>query len=422
MPAAANPPLHDRIHSGRLDGGADDPGARSAGRPHRTRWVKLGVPVTNHELYPRLGVRQVREHVPGLLHDPRLDRMLRGAQDPDAPGGVLDQGKNVDLGAVEEVGGEEVQRQDPLRLRSQELGPPWTVAARCRVDPGVLEDDAAAEPALHGHHAREKARRPRGLTPRARRGGTHGGRLAAATRRWRTASRPADSSGIRRVTLTVSPKRCSHVSLGYPRTSTDPAAHGLLWTHSPQFAPGSLAAAVPAIVGGVSAESAKASATDLVVTDLEVATVTDTSVITALVHRPGDRGGHLRTPAPRRGRDRTADGPRRPDGTDRRARGTQGCPGVTRPVPEPDHQPRTVTMTAAPKCSTIPPGGGGRGIRFGHRGCGRRGPVSGGQAGETRPLAGPAAAEQGSRVDQRARASGHGQITQVGRDQHTTGT
>ena len=42
---------------------------------------------------------------------------------------------------------------------------------------------------------------------------------------------------------------------------------------------GSLAAAVPAIVGGVSASSAKASTTNLLVTDLEVATVTDTSVI-----------------------------------------------------------------------------------------------------------------------------------------------
>jgi len=30
--------------------------------------------------------------------------MLRGAQDPDAAGAVLDHGKNVDLGAVEEVG------------------------------------------------------------------------------------------------------------------------------------------------------------------------------------------------------------------------------------------------------------------------------------------------------------------------------
>jgi len=41
----------------------------------------------------------------------------------------------------------------------------------------------------------------------------------------------------------------------------------------------SLAAAVPAIAGGVSAESAKAPTTDLLVTGLEVATVTGTSVI-----------------------------------------------------------------------------------------------------------------------------------------------
>ena len=40
----------------------------------------------NHELDPRPGVRQVHEQVPGLLHDPRLDGMLRGAQDPDAAG------------------------------------------------------------------------------------------------------------------------------------------------------------------------------------------------------------------------------------------------------------------------------------------------------------------------------------------------
>jgi hypothetical protein len=87
-----------------------------------------------------LGIRQIHEQVPGLLHDLRLDGMLRGAQDPDAAGAVLDHGKDVDLGAVEGVGGEEVQGHDPLCLRSQELGPPWTVPARCRVDPRVLED------------------------------------------------------------------------------------------------------------------------------------------------------------------------------------------------------------------------------------------------------------------------------------------
>ena len=41
---------------------------------------------------------------------------------------------------------------------------------------------------------------------------------------------------------------------------------------------------------------------------------------------------------------------------------------------------------------------------------------------ETSPPVGPAAAKQGSQIHQQARASGHSRITQVGRDQHTTGT
>jgi len=39
-----------------------------------------------------------------------------GSEDPDAAGAVLDGGQDVDLGAVEQVGGEEVQRQDALCL------------------------------------------------------------------------------------------------------------------------------------------------------------------------------------------------------------------------------------------------------------------------------------------------------------------
>jgi hypothetical protein len=45
-------------------------------------------------------------------------RVLRGAQDPDAPAAVLDRRKDVHFLAIEQVGGEEVQRQDPLRLGS----------------------------------------------------------------------------------------------------------------------------------------------------------------------------------------------------------------------------------------------------------------------------------------------------------------
>lgn len=37
------------------------------------------------------------------------------------------------------------------------------------------------------------------------------------------------------------------------------------------------------------------------------------------------------------------------------ARDGQPRPGVTRAVPEPEHQPRIVTMATATKCSIIPP-------------------------------------------------------------------
>src|ERR1022692_523058 len=42
---------------------------------------------------------------------------------PGRAGAVLDHGQDVDLRAVEQVSGEEVQRQDPLRLGPQELRP-----------------------------------------------------------------------------------------------------------------------------------------------------------------------------------------------------------------------------------------------------------------------------------------------------------
>ncbi len=53
---------------------------------------------------------------------------------------MLDDGQDIDLGAVEQVGGEEVQRQDPLRLGPQELGPARAVPVGSRIDPGALED------------------------------------------------------------------------------------------------------------------------------------------------------------------------------------------------------------------------------------------------------------------------------------------
>ena len=87
------------------------------------RLREAGVPVMQDEFRLRPGISQVHEQVPGLLDDPGLDRVLRGAQDPDAPAAVLDHRQDVHLRAIEQVSGEEVQRQDPLRLGPQELRP-----------------------------------------------------------------------------------------------------------------------------------------------------------------------------------------------------------------------------------------------------------------------------------------------------------
>jgi len=49
--------------------------------------------------------------------------MQRDAEDADAPRRVLDHHQDAGLGAVEQVDGEEVARQDRLGLRTQELRP-----------------------------------------------------------------------------------------------------------------------------------------------------------------------------------------------------------------------------------------------------------------------------------------------------------
>jgi hypothetical protein len=43
-----------------------------------------------HELHPHADILQVHEQVPGLPDHPSLDRVLRGAKDPDPAGAVLD--------------------------------------------------------------------------------------------------------------------------------------------------------------------------------------------------------------------------------------------------------------------------------------------------------------------------------------------
>ena len=64
---------------------------------------------------------EIHDQVAGLLGTPFPGRMQGDSEDADAPAGVLDHGQDVGLGAIQQVGGEEVAGQDRLGLGAQEL-------------------------------------------------------------------------------------------------------------------------------------------------------------------------------------------------------------------------------------------------------------------------------------------------------------
>ena len=66
--------------------------------------------VADHELDPLRLLAEVHQQVPGLLRGPLPGGMQSDPEDADAPAGVLDHGQDISLGAVEQVGGEEVAR------------------------------------------------------------------------------------------------------------------------------------------------------------------------------------------------------------------------------------------------------------------------------------------------------------------------
>src|SRR5450432_784334 len=102
--------------------------------------VKLASRSCRTKLHAHPCIFQVHQEVPGLLHYPGLDRVLRGAKDPDPASVVLNHGQDAGLRAVEQVGGEGVQRQHRPGLGPQEFGPARAVPAWRRADASVLED------------------------------------------------------------------------------------------------------------------------------------------------------------------------------------------------------------------------------------------------------------------------------------------
>src|SRR5258708_1256728 len=90
-PATADPAFHDRVHSWRLNSGADDPDA-SGLEDGVERGGEAGVPVIQDEFHARPCISQVPHEAPRLMHYPGLDRVLRRAQDLDPAGAVVEHG------------------------------------------------------------------------------------------------------------------------------------------------------------------------------------------------------------------------------------------------------------------------------------------------------------------------------------------
>lgn len=172
-------PFHDRIHPRRLNRSTDYPGANGT-EDLIERGGEAGVPVMQEELHSHRDILQVHEQVPGLLDHPRMDRVLGGSEDVHPAGAVLNNGKDVDLRSVEQVGGEQFQRRDPLRLGPQELGPTSPAATR----PG---NDQEGE---------RQAHKPRSSTSgRAKTGPAHAERSTVLCRAFTQVAQVSASSG-----------------------------------------------------------------------------------------------------------------------------------------------------------------------------------------------------------------------------------
>jgi hypothetical protein len=101
---------------------------------------ELAVPVPDQEPRPAPGVLEIDDQVSRGLGDPGGSGVGGGAQDPDPPGGVLDDRQHMQARAGQRDGLEEVARKQRVSLRAEQAGPGRGGPVGHGVDPGLLED------------------------------------------------------------------------------------------------------------------------------------------------------------------------------------------------------------------------------------------------------------------------------------------
>ena len=110
--ASPDPAFGYCVYAGRRDVAehGPDPGL---GEDHVDRGGEVRAAAADHEPDPVRLLAGVGDQVAGLLGSPFPGWMQGDAGDADAPGGVLDHGQNIGLGAAGQAGGEEAAPGSP---------------------------------------------------------------------------------------------------------------------------------------------------------------------------------------------------------------------------------------------------------------------------------------------------------------------
>jgi len=98
--ASSDPALDDGVHAGRPDVAEQDPDP-GIGEDRVERGGEVRSTVADHEFDPVSLSAEVYQEVASLLGGPFPGRMQGHSEDANAPGGVLDHGQDMGLGAVE---------------------------------------------------------------------------------------------------------------------------------------------------------------------------------------------------------------------------------------------------------------------------------------------------------------------------------
>jgi hypothetical protein len=156
VPASPGPAFGDRVHARRPHVAGHGPDPRiSEDRVERSRVVRAAI--ADHDLDLVRLLAEVHDQVAGLLGGPVPGGMQSDPEDANAPGGMLDHGQDVSPGAIQQVRGEEIAREDRLGLGAQELRPGRVCSSRRGVDPGISSGFPARPtplPSLAGRLAR----------------------------------------------------------------------------------------------------------------------------------------------------------------------------------------------------------------------------------------------------------------------------